>query len=514
MVGYIDLIRVDVSSFTESAAAYEALAGDLNDQADAIKSHADLLSDAWTGDQVGGVAATTLLRRKAEDAAAAADDMVAIAETLTDLADTVTRSKAALKKAAADAVELGGRVVISGVGEVHEAFTGNGHLDRMDVGKQVDAIRKAIDDAITKATEADETARFSLLAAQPPYTVIPVGTPATIAGEWWKEMTDAEREWMMRNRPEVIGKLDGVPADIRDRVNRRLLDAEIARLEKLADEEWFSSDTEEQLAALKAMRDAGGDGGPRAYILLFDTEGDGRAIVSFGNPDTADNVVTYVPGMNTALGDFDGPDGHLDRARILADQSAEVDGKDTTASIVWFDYDAPEWGEAVSQYSAEEGSEKLHNFQEGLRVTHEGPESTNTVLGYSYGSTMVGVTAREHGLDTDKVIFFGSPGTGVDVATDLKIDGDGDGKPDDHTIYSTEASNDTWITRYGPHGNRPFDPDGDGDFGGKSFTSRPEGHTGYFLPSQMNDPNGAITNAVKILTGKGTMTTPSEANGY
>lgn len=37
------------------------------------------------------------------------------------------------------------------------------------------------------------------------------------------------------------------------------------------------------------------------YLLGFSTADDGRAIVAKGNPDTADNVATFIPGTTADL---------------------------------------------------------------------------------------------------------------------------------------------------------------------------------------------------------------------
>ncbi|HEY2763441.1 MAG TPA: alpha/beta hydrolase [Pseudonocardiaceae bacterium] len=73
-------------------------------------------------------------------------------------------------------------------------------------------------------------------------------------------------------------------------------------------------------------------------------------------------------------------------------------------------------------------------FQDGLRATHQGPPSHNTVLGHSYGSTVVGYAARDHRIVADDVIFVGSPGVGVEHATDLHL-------PPSH-VWSSHAAND------------------------------------------------------------------------
>src|SRR3712207_7943187 len=54
----------------------------------------------------------------------------------------------------------------------------------------------------------------------------------------------------------------------------------------------------------------------------FSSAGDGRAIVSVGNPDAAGNVVTYVPGTTS---DLPGVGGDLKRADVMAADANRID---------------------------------------------------------------------------------------------------------------------------------------------------------------------------------------------
>jgi len=109
---------------------------------------------------------------------------------------------------------------------------------------------------------------------------------------------------------------------------------------------------------------------PRAYLVGLSTEDDGRAIVSVGNPDMADNVVTYVPGTGAELSKVG---GDINRADRMAADALETDPSAETAAIMWLGYDAPDsvvWN-APFDGSAEGGAGELDRFQDGLRVTHE-----------------------------------------------------------------------------------------------------------------------------------------------
>lgn len=121
-------------------------------------------------------------------------------------------------------------------------------------------------------------------------------SPAAVR-EWWEHLTDEQREEYLAVYPDQIGNLDGIPSLTRDTANRDNLQLLIGKLEGRDDEV-----SRVRLAGLREIHrqlDAGGQ--PPMYLLGIGDEGNGRAIVSYGNPDTARNVAAYVPGLNTSL---------------------------------------------------------------------------------------------------------------------------------------------------------------------------------------------------------------------
>lgn len=162
-------------------------------------------------------------------------------------------------------------------------------------------------------------------------------------------------------------------------------------------------------------------GQPPAFLLGLDTNGKGHAIIAINNPDKADNVITYVPGTTARLGSIS---GDIDRSDAMVQSANNASRGQTTSSITWVGYDAPQSivGDAWSDHYAKDAETKLHNFETGLRTTHVGTPSRNTIIEHSYGSTTVGYTMRDKGLPVDNVIFVGSPGVGVEHASDLGID--------------------------------------------------------------------------------------------
>jgi hypothetical protein len=188
---------------------------------------------------------------------------------------------------------------------------------------------------------------------------------------------------------------------------------------------------------------------PPILLLGLDTADDGRAIVSIGDPDKAQNVATWVPGSLAELGGIHEPNGggELGRTERMYDAATRA-GSESTAVVTWLDYDAPDaiLPDAGYESYAEDGRQALAEFQEGLRATHESPNSHNTVVGHSYGTTTLGHAARDIGLNADDVALVASPGTGTEHVSELRLlRPDGSAYTPEETadrVHATVAEND------------------------------------------------------------------------
>ncbi|MFI6943583.1 alpha/beta hydrolase [Streptomyces sp. NPDC050418] len=270
---------------------------------------------------------------------------------------------------------------------------------------------------------------------------------------WWNDLTSEQRQEYLAVYPDVIGNLDGIPAIVRDEANRDNLQLLIGKLsgedgEKARTQLAGLQEIDRQMTANMEKRLGFGLGPgeqkpPPMYLLGIGDEGRGRAIVSFGNPDTSRNVSAYVPGLGTAL-DSDFASNDVERARATALGAQAIDP--SSASIVWLGYDAPQLGSdsetllgnfgVMSSDDAEKGAPAYNTFMDGLGVTNENEDPHLTAIGHSYGSRTVGAATQEPGgiPGADDVILLGSPGVGVDRAEDLGV-----GK--DH-VYVGAADND------------------------------------------------------------------------
>ncbi|MFD9906340.1 alpha/beta hydrolase [Streptomyces sp. NPDC059063] len=234
--------------------------------------------------------------------------------------------------------------------------------------------------------------------------------------EWWENLSKKEREEYITSFPDVIGNLDGIPAETRDEANRENLRLTIASLEGQKGE-----DAQEKLQGLKGIQEKLKQATyPPMYLLGVGIEGNGRAIVSYGNPDTAKNVSAYVPGLGTKL-NADFADDTVRRAFQTAKGAQAYNP--SSASIVWLGYDAPDLLGVGSTTDAKKGAPDYSTFMDGVRTTNEHKNPHITAIGHSYGSLAVGTAARQHGgiPGVDDIILLGSPGTGAQHASELNV---------------------------------------------------------------------------------------------
>ncbi|MFJ4337952.1 alpha/beta hydrolase [Streptomyces sp. NPDC088915] len=234
--------------------------------------------------------------------------------------------------------------------------------------------------------------------------------------KWWDGLTDEQRQEYLEVAPDLVGNLDGIPAAARDEANRAYLPVLIDDLSRKDDD-----DSATKLDALRTIRDKlNGPSDPPMFLLGIGDEGNGRAIVSYGNPDTSKNVSAYVPGLMTKLdGEF--ATDTLKRAQDTAKGARRFDP--SSASIVWLGYDAPQHVDVMTKGDAERGAPAYNRFMEGLSATNGNKDPHVTAIGHSYGSLTVGTAAERSGgiPGVDDVVLLGSPGVGVDRAQDLGV---------------------------------------------------------------------------------------------
>lgn len=307
----------------------------------------------------------------------------------------------------------------------------------------------------------------------------PQGMDARQTAEWWSGLSLGEQQGYQLFAGPDLGKMDGLPAEVRHAGNMQTLHKDADRgggevayaLMDRINDSWSNPDVE------------------NLYLMSYQPatpDSDALVVVSIGNPDTADNVGIYVPGTGA---DLDGVAGGLDRAGDLRAAAEMVPGSGDTATVYWLGYDAPDNLLAAAQPShARDGAESLRDFTDGLREASTNLDARVTVIGHSYGSTLIGhadsISGR--GLDVNDVVVLGSPGMGTNTIDGLHIKGD--------HFWAGMADNDS--IRNTPdfiHGPLPVSA----GFGGTRInTGDASGHSGYWVPG-----GESIRNQAYIMTG-------------
>ncbi|ANP49171.1 hypothetical protein J2Z21_002222 [Streptomyces griseochromogenes] len=355
------------------------------------------------------------------------------------------------------------------------------------------------------------------------------GSPKDNAA-WWKGLTDEQRSDYLAVHPDSVGALDGLPATVRDQANRTVLDETRAKAQldydawlkdhpeppryqdhinmhtgmKQGKEElpaWEEWEAEREkmhkgLDGMKAIQDrfdatgtsdaTGANKLPEAYLLGFSEAGDGRAIIANGNPDTADHQAVYVPGTTS---DLDSIGGNINRMTSLWQTAHAVSGGKSVSTITWLGYDAPNdvVKDATFTHYAYDGAPAFNKFLDGLDASHSGDSAPHrTVIGHSYGSSLVGAAAQTGDLHTNDIVFAGSPGVEVSRADQLDV-------PKGH-VWNEYADGDPVpdLGRMIHGGGFGREIPADSGFGANQMATNTEGHGGYWNPGSESLKNQAL----------------------
>ncbi|TQF04407.1 hypothetical protein E6W39_22005 [Kitasatospora acidiphila] len=363
---------------------------------------------------------------------------------------------------------------------------------------------------------------------------------------WWDSLTPQEQHDLINNRPQDIGNLDGIPSADRDQANRinlkNLIQDRQTQLTGLGPQppqftgpynaargiqnpQYTAWQTKhdaltEQLSGFQTIQDRldgklPGGGGPGSYppllLLGIGDQGQGRAILSWGDPDTARNVSSLVPGLNSSLAGVGAGDAMTAKSIYDSAVQSARGNHDTpsVASVFWLGYDAPQLDgtSVLTEERADQAGPAYDKFLTGLRDTHQGTPAHMTAIGHSYGSLVVGkATQQPGGLPVDDIVLVGSPGVGVDKASQLGVGAD--------HVYVGTAKNDP-VELPPAVGQGVAGPDYTGswfgtdpasqDFGAERFSvadgSTTDSHDNYF--GKDHKGGDSLSNVGKIVSGHG-----------
>ncbi|OCB52241.1 hypothetical protein A5722_28650 [Mycobacterium vulneris] len=253
---------------------------------------------------------------------------------------------------------------------------------------------------------------------------------------WWSGLSPDQQQALLNAHPFQIGNAEGIPADVRNDANRRVLQRYLDRaasVQALIDAGTKPDNTqldfllrvnklESALQRADAAARQAGVGEP--LILAFDPPafgGDGRVLVSFGaDPYVADSVSWYVPGLGAQVDKLD----YIMHCALNILQSTQSENPSmAAASIAWLGYDAPNGSATLKVGStdlAEAGGDILHADISAFNAARDALADDgshfkgNHVFGHSYGSTTTSFAGRGGRLadHIETVTLIGSPGAG------------------------------------------------------------------------------------------------------
>jgi hypothetical protein len=287
-------------------------------------------------------------------------------------------------------------------------------------------------------------------------------TDPTAVRKWWDALDPTQQAAALRDHGAELGKLDGIPASVREQVNADRLPGEIAKQQAVIDAAGpyvrpntppatRVTNAKAKIRDLKALQTALQK--PGTHLLLLDTDSNPNmvlAAIASGDVDNAERVGVTVGGMTTRVSDsveeMTGEVMTQQQEAIELRRAANVPNPEAVATIAWVGYEAPGMNFDVTDDAlAHAGAGPLNRFYNGLAATSNlGDRQHITAFGHSYGSLVTSL-ALQQGTPVQDVVLYGSPGGELSNAAQLGVApghafyevGVSDGVPT--TIASTHA---------------------------------------------------------------------------
>nr|WP_254281296.1 alpha/beta hydrolase [Frigoribacterium sp. VKM Ac-2836] len=299
-------------------------------------------------------------------------------------------------------------------------------------------------DQLTRASSSGVTRFAATLDADGDDTAsLVTGIGAQVSPEvtaaWWSDLREDRRRTLALAVPGVVGNLEGIPYSVRDSANRLFLrDATTAIAGRVGSDDERPDDSRRlgMLQQVRATLDGATHDVPFAgtadrHLVALDTVLPGRAAVTVGDLDTADDVSVLVPGMlftvSDQLVDWTNTAGSLHDeqatwAALLGRGGANP--APTVAVVAWMGYQTPDLTNFYDLGLAHRGAGHLEAALAGLDAARPADEPRVSVMAHSYGSTTATIALSSGHVAVDSLVLLGSPGSVVSGAGDLAVRGD------------------------------------------------------------------------------------------
>ena len=273
--------------------------------------------------------------------------------------------------------------------------------------------------------------------------------PPQEVAAWWAQLSEADQARLIAECPWVIGNLPGLPFEVRDAANRKMVEFYQHYPQTLSpDQLQLMADIRDILKREAQERVPN----PPIQIVALDMTGDvPKAAVGYGNLDTATHTTWQVPGMNSdahlALEGWDQSSRNLYRA-----QDDIVGPPLSSAVVAWLGYDTPDLpstgdlgvlaadaaGTGATRFAAElDGAHAARRSgASGVPVVH--------VLAHSYGTTLatIALTLTDERYPVDSLTMLGSAGLDPERVPSYDVLHVAEVAPGQQAIYTTHASRD------------------------------------------------------------------------
>lgn len=316
--------------------------------------------------------------------------------------------------------------------------------------------------------------------------------------EWWDRTSSLSRATLSNDLAGVLGGLEGLPYEVRDRANRDFLAQTVAGIHAQLDAGVGRAMEDElvaRLATLAAVEESlrPGPSGEKRTLISLDVLGEGRAVIGIGALQHADYVTFFVPGMYVGVSaqmvDWTG-----NAETSLIEQRAWLDRLDLpgrVATVAWIGYQTPTLVNIAGLDLAYQGRDALTRSLQGL-VAASTADPFVSIVAHSYGSTAAMLALDANDVSVDALVMLASPGSPATSVDDLKVTGG--------NVWVAASDSDP-IPRSGVFGSQPLDT----DFGAHRFSVQPMadpisglqlteigGHVYYFWPGTTAVRNTAL----------------------